>query len=115
MIVNLSEKSEPVEVTAIFVSIEDKRELPQNYELKQNYPNPFNPVTQIQFDVPTASHVTIEVFSMLGQQVSTLTNKQYSAGSYTVSFDALGLPSGLYIYRFTSAGYTQIRKMTVIK
>lgn len=112
---NISERSEPVEVTGVFVSTEDIKELPQNYVLKQNYPNPFNPVTHIAFDVPTPSHVTIEVFSLLGQKVATLTNSRYPAGSYTINFDATGFPSGIYIYRFTSAGYSKARKMLLIK
>ncbi len=112
---NVSEKSESVEVTGMFVSIRDRKELPQNYELKQNYPNPFNPTTHIAFDVPSLSHVTIEVFSILGQKVSTLTNRRYPAGSHTINFDASGFPSGIYIYRITSASYSQTRKMLLIK
>lgn len=112
---NTSEKSEPVEVVGELVSAQDNSELPTSYSLKQNYPNPFNPVTHIQFEVPSASHVSVEVYSMIGQKLATLTDQYYSAGTHTIRFDASGLPSGMYIYRFSSGRFTQIRKMSLIK
>lgn len=112
---NISEKSESVQVMGELVSIEHHSALPTGYSLKQNYPNPFNPVTQIQFEVPTASQVKVEIYSRIGQKIVTLANQQYPAGTHTIQFDASGLPSGMYIYRFNSGSFLQIRKMSLIK
>ncbi|WP_456425181.1 SdrD B-like domain-containing protein [Rhodocaloribacter sp.] len=74
-------------------------ELPQEFALNQNYPNPFNPTTQIRFDLPEASRVTLAVYDVLGRRVMTLANGRYEPGRYSVTFDGQGLSSGMYFYR----------------
>ncbi len=89
--------------------------VPTVYELTQNYPNPFNPSTQITFTLPEAQTVRLGVFNSLGQEVATLANGSYGAGEYRVTFDAAGLPSGMYFYRVEAGSFSAVRKMTLLK
>jgi len=93
----------------------DTQELPVSFGLSQNYPNPFNPATTIQYTIPRAGHVRLEVYNILGQNVVTLVNQQQSAGSYEVAFDGSHLPSGIYFYRLTTPEGSVTRKMTLLK
>lgn len=97
------------------VSIEENSGLPESYKLNQNYPNPFNPSTNISFDIPKKSHVQIEVFNVTGQKVATVVDRTYTAGSFTVQFDASALSTGTYVYRIKAGNYTESRKMILIK
>jgi hypothetical protein len=89
--------------------------LPTAYNLSQNYPNPFNPSTQIRFDLPERSHVRLQIYNILGQEMHTLVNEDRNPGSYVVEFNAAGLPSGVYFYKITAGNYTAQRKMLIIK
>lgn len=90
-------------------------EVPATFSLAQNYPNPFNPSTTIRFGLPYRSHVTLTVFSALGQEVSTLVEGEQEAGSYEVKFDAIGLSSGVYFYRLTADNFVQSRKLLLVR
>jgi hypothetical protein len=73
---------------------------PTEYTIEQNYPNPFNPTTTIEFHIPELSTVTLKVFNMLGQTVATLIDREeLSEGPEEVTFDATGMPSGIYFYQ----------------
>ena len=100
--------------TGVRTSIEDEL-MPQEYTLSQNYPNPFNPSTQIQYALPEATEVTLEVFNSVGQKVMELVNGQQSAGYHTATFDASGLSSGVYLYKLTTPSFTETKKMLLIK
>ena len=94
--------------------------MPRVYSLEQNYPNPFNPTTQINFSLAADSRVTLKIFNILGQEVTTLINKNFVAGTHTVSFNASNLTSGVYLYRIDAAGidgenFTAIKKMILTK
>ena len=97
------------------VSNEFENNQPQKFELSQNYPNPFNPSTQIQYALPEATQVTLEVFNSVGQKVMELVNGQKSAGYHTATFDASGLSSGVYLYKLTTPSFTETKKMLLIK
>jgi hypothetical protein len=85
------------------------------FELEQNYPNPFNPTTTISYRLKKSSHVEIEIFNMMGQKVKTLLNKIKSAGSHIIQFDANGLASGVYPYKLETEGFSQIKKMILLR
>lgn len=94
--------------------------LPTVWALGQNYPNPFNPTTEIQFDVPTQSHVTLTVFNVLGQKVVDLVNEDLSVGHYTATWDGTSaggsvVSSGVYFYRIEGQGFLETKKMMLIK
>ena len=86
-----------------------------NFNLNQNYPNPFNPSTQIQYALPEATQVTLEVFNSVGQKVMELVNGQQSAGYHTATFNASGLSSGVYFYKLSTSSFINTKKMLLIK
>jgi hypothetical protein len=102
-------------VGLLSVSSETEMGIPTKLELAQNYPNPFNPSTNIQFALPEAAQVRLEVYNTLGQKVATVVNEMRSAGYHTVSFDASSLSSGVYLYVITTPGHMETRKMMLIK
>lgn len=99
----------------LVTSKEEGEEVPSSYKLGQNYPNPFNPTTTLSYELAEAGMVELEVFDMLGRKVAEVVNEPKAAGSYTVSFDASKLSSGIYIYRLQANGKVLTKKMTLIK
>jgi|ERR1051326_1403278 chitinase len=94
--------------------------LPREYSLGQNYPNPFNPATVIRFSVAEEAHVTIEVFTVLGQRVATLVDQTSHPGVHTVAFQNQDLPTGVFFYRMsvrkgTATVFDQTRKMLILR
>jgi hypothetical protein len=88
---------------------------PHGFELSQNYPNPFNPTTRISYFIPAGGHVRLVVSNIIGQEVAVLADGQQEKGGHEVTFDAAGLPSGMYIYRITAGEFTAVKKMVVMK
>jgi hypothetical protein len=89
--------------------------IPSVYSLEQNYPNPFNPSTKISFEIPSKETVTLKIFNVLGQEVTTLINNELDAGKYTLDFNASSLASGMYIYQITAGNFHATKKMTLLK
>ena len=85
------------------------------YSLCQNYPNPFNPLTTIQYQLSAAGPINLTVYNSLGQIVQTLVEGWQKKGSYTVTFNAAQLASGIYYYKLSTDSYTKIRKMILMK
>lgn len=90
-------------------------ELPESFSLSQNYPNPFNPVTNIKFSVATPGLTKIQVYNSLGQNVATLVNQVLQAGTYDADWNASGYSSGVYFYRLEANGFSQTKRMLLIK
>jgi photosystem II stability/assembly factor-like uncharacterized protein len=90
-------------------------EIPTVFALAQNFPNPFNPSTVVRYDLPFTSEVRLVVCDILGRQVSVLVNERKDAGMHQVSFDASGLPSGVYFYRIQAGDFVSTKRMVVLK
>jgi hypothetical protein len=110
----------------ITTSVSGSQAVPQAYALGQNYPNPFNPSTRISFSLPQTGAVTLKVFNLLGQELTTLVNGPMTAGTHETLWDgrdAAGraLASGVYFYRIEvkgpdgGAAYSAMRKMVLLK
>ncbi|MEX0719103.1 MAG: T9SS type A sorting domain-containing protein, partial [Balneolaceae bacterium] len=105
-----------VDSAQVSVGIEDLRDgLPVSHRLYNNYPNPFNPTTQIKYDVAKASDVNIKVYDITGRLVQTLVDNRQASGTYTVSFDASGLSTGVYFYRIQAGSFMDVKQMMLIK
>jgi hypothetical protein len=93
---------------------------PKIFALRQNYPNPFNPVTTIEYALPEAASVRLEVFNTLGQVVATLADEKQEAGRYSVRWDGLNrhgevMGSGVYFYHMVAGDFQAIKRMLLIK
>lgn len=104
----------------VAVAGESSTKIPEAFALRQNYPNPFNPTTIIQFDLPAASHVSLKLFNLLGQEVRTLFNGEKNAGYHQVIWDGkneqgITVPTGIYIYRIATGSIVQTRKMMLVR
>ena len=94
--------------------------IPSVYSLSQNYPNPFNPITKMNYALPKRSRVIISVYNVLGQEVTTLLNKEQDYGYHTVTWngtDRIGkqVASGVYFARLTTKNFSQTKKMLMLK
>jgi len=96
-------------------SVSRQTTLPKDFRLEQNFPNPFNPVTNIEFRISNFEFVKLSIFDLLGRPVATLVNEEKATGTYTVSFDAANLPSGVYFYRLTAGQFTATQHMLLLK
>ncbi|MHB1049354.1 MAG: M14 family zinc carboxypeptidase [Bacteroidota bacterium] len=97
------------------LSVTDIAPVAESFELMQNYPNPFNPTTTIHFSIPQRSRTELSVFDAIGRKISTVVDRELASGSYTATFDARQLSSGIYFYRLEAGSYTATKRMTVLK
>ncbi|RJP65671.1 MAG: T9SS C-terminal target domain-containing protein [Ignavibacteriales bacterium] len=102
-------------VTEGATAVEQNKELPNTFSLLQNYPNPFNPTTTIRFSIKEATHTSLKVFDILGNEVQMLVNEIKAPGIYEVEFDAANLNSGTYFYRLETENYSSIKKFLLLK
>ena len=96
-------------------SIEEGMGGPESFRLSQNYPNPFNPSTKIGFKLQASGFTSLKIFDLLGREVATLVNEQLRQGSYEVTWDGWGFPSGTYFYTLTSGTFTETKKLLLLK
>ena len=89
--------------------------VPLTYSLKQNYPNPFNPSTQIKFSIVNKERISLKVYDILGNEVATLVNEIKPAGTYSITFDAKNLASGVYVYQIKAGNFVKSHKMILLK
>lgn len=107
----------------ILTGVEDygsRDQLPETYSLGQNYPNPFNPSTIIEFTLPRAGHVSLNVYNVIGQDVKRLVDGFYSAGTHRLIWNGRdesggSVSSGVYFYRIEASDFRETRKMVLMK
>ena len=83
--------------------------VPREFSLSQN-----NPTTSFELRVASSQLVTIEVFDVMGRKVATLLRGVRAPGVYTVSWDAKGLPSGVYFCRMQAGRFVAVRKAVLL-
>jgi hypothetical protein len=85
------------------------------FSLHQNYPNPSMASTKISFSVSHPELVTLTVYDVLGRPIRAVRDRYESAGTYEVTFEATGLPSGIYFYRLQAGDYVETRRMVIVR
>ena len=114
----VDEQARPAEMTVNLAKGVDL--LPKQFALFQNYPNPFNSGTVINYDLPVKARVRIEVFNILGQRVTTLTDGEQPAGHHRVMWDGTSsqgkaVASGVYFYKIQANDFSTTKKMMLLK
>jgi len=113
----------------ISTAVDIPPQLPASFELSQNFPNPFNPATVIKYFVPQVSaaqanvaqdnilrnNVSLKIYDLLGQLVATLVDETKSPGEYSARWDATNVPGGMYFYRMQAGGFSEVKKMMLLK
>ena len=118
--VRLGNDGSPLRFVVGSLSIDDLAAIPVEYALHQNYPNPFNPTSTIQYDLPEVTTVTLVVYDILGRVVIKLVDQEMQPGYHRAIWDARdhtgrAMPTGIYIARLTTPGYTKSIKMLLLK
>ena len=90
-------------------------ETAQEFHLVQNYPNPFNPKTNISYSLPVSGDVSLIVYNLLGEEVTRLVDGQMPSGTYTTTWNASNVASGIYFYRLASGDFIQTKKMVLLR
>ncbi|MEO9884934.1 MAG: lamin tail domain-containing protein [Balneola sp.] len=111
----MAENSNDISFTRMISVSNEPEDTPITFKLEQNYPNPFNPSSTIQFSLPEAGNVRLDVFTITGQLVTTLVNNRMVSGKHSVTFDGSNLASGVYVYRIVTGNFVQTKRMTLIK
>ena len=107
-------------LTKVFPLNINETNLFSGFNLKQNYPNPFNPSTKIEFTISSGGFVSLDIFNVVGEKVSTLISEEKPQGEYQIVFDSKNnLSSGVYYYRLSvnarNQNFTDVRKMILLK
>jgi len=103
-----------------YLGIDDVAAIPGVFALHQNYPNPFNPVTTIRYDVPEQSHVTMEIYNLLGQRVTTLVSGIQEPGYHAIlwngtNMNGAAMSSGMYFYHIQAGDFRAVKKLILVK
>ncbi|MEJ2616202.1 MAG: T9SS type A sorting domain-containing protein [Ignavibacteriaceae bacterium] len=86
-----------------------------NFILLQNYPNPFNILSRISYSIPKPCHVTIKIYDLLGNEITTLVQEKQQPGKYNIPFKAINISSGVYFYRMQAGDFNKIKKFILLK
>ena len=105
--------SEVIYENSSLVDDEENSNIPGEFSLSQNYPNPFNPKTTIKFALPNASEIELIIYDLLGKEVKVLAQGYHEAGYYSIVWNALNLPSGIYLYRLVAGDCVETRKLVL--
>jgi len=89
--------------------------MPIAFGLSTAYPNPFNPTTSLTLAVPEAGNVSVQVYNIMGQVVATLANGHMDASTYTLTWDASNVSSGMYFVKAEAAGSVTTQKLVLMK
>ena len=97
-----------------------KESIPERFALRLNHPNPFNANTQIRYELPKTTHVSIKIYSVAGQLVRTLISGTIQAGYHAVEWDGrdetgVTLLSGVYLYEMVAGAFKEVRRMVLLK
>lgn len=92
-----------------------EEKIPLKYSLSQNYPNPFNPVTHIKFSIIEKEHVCLKIYDVLGKEIAALVDELLTPGNYSAEWDGANYPSGVYFYKIETPGFSQAKKLVLLK
>jgi choice-of-anchor B domain-containing protein len=120
LVVNVPENGDSITVDVNLQPLTSDTQIsqrPEGYTLYQNYPNPFNPTTIISYQLEVPSVVKLELFDVMGRKLATLVDAKQGAGlhQYTLNATQLALSSGTYFYRLTANGFTDTKRMMLLK
>jgi len=96
-------------------NVDKSNKTPTGFSLEQNYPNPFNPTTAISYQLPAYSHVSLEVYDLLGRKLATLIDENKAPGSYKIEYNACKLTSGIYFYQMKAGSFVDTKKFILLK
>ena len=93
-----------------------RKDVPKEYALAQNYPNPFNPKTVIRYQLPVQTRVTLRVYNVIGEIISTLVGDDVQEPGYKeVEWDATSQPSGVYFYKLAAGNFVRVKKLLLLR
>jgi uncharacterized delta-60 repeat protein len=104
-----------IKLSPVVTGVNSNNQIPKEFRLSQNYPNPFNPTTKIDFSTPVDGVVSIKVFDVTGKEVAKLVSGFKNKGNYSIEFNASSLPSGVYFYELETNGFSDTKKMLLVK
>ena len=93
----------------------DLSDIPDSFDLHRCYPNPFNPITNISFAVPELSKVKIDAYSINGEYITSIIDRYYQSGEYTIPWNAKSLSSGAYLIKMHSGDFIKTQKVMLLK
>ncbi|MEC7799392.1 MAG: Ig-like domain-containing protein [Candidatus Neomarinimicrobiota bacterium] len=119
-VINNEQRIIKVEGKYAALSTNEDKVFPEKYILYQNYPNPFNPITSIKYDLPRETPVTIEIYNIIGNKITTLIDKNMDAGSHIVRWNSTDnngakIPSCIYFYHIKTNEFIKTKKMILLK
>ena len=97
------------------VEDDEQSDIPKTYTLHPAYPNPFNPSTTLRYELPHAAQVTLTIYDLLGREVATLVDDYIQPGTNEIAWDAGSHPSGIYLARFATPGYSKTIKLVLLR